>query len=261
MGILDTVKKGFSLMVSSLSIVAIFFAYGAVTNFINVQFTSKVQTDPATASNPLMALSIALSLLSVFLGLYLQAGSMGYFKEKLQAGKSGLPTFFASGTRYFLPLLIFGLIIMGIVAVASVGSIVMVRTLPRPVAILGSIVLAAAALTFVVAWFLAPYAIVVNGKSVPAAMKESVALVKQNLVKIVLIGLILIAIGFLVGFVFGLITGVGGAVLNRQNQGAVPQGVIALMSSVVNAFLGVLMTTTFMHFYLKTTGQEHASAA
>lgn len=259
MGILETVKKGFSLMISSLSVVAIFFVYGAVTNFINLQVSSRVGTDPAAAPTPLVGASIALSIVSVFVGLFLQAGSMGYFRDKVKEGKADLASFFASGRRYFLPLFLFGLIIMGIVAVASIGSVVLVRVLPRPVAILGTIVLVAAALTFVVAWFLAPYAIVAGGKTVRDAMKESVAIVKKNLLKIVLIGLVLVAIGFLAGFVFGLVTGVGGALANRDGSGAVPGSVIGIMSSLVNAFLGVFMTATYMYFYLKV--KEHSTAA
>lgn len=262
MGIMETVKKGFSLMISSLSVVAIFFAYGAVTNLMNVKLTAQAQANTTDPQNPLVAASIVFSFISVLVGLYLQAGSMGYFKSKLIDGKASLATFFTSGARYYLPLLLFALIIMGIVAVASLGSVLFFRMLPRPVAILGSVVLIVIALGVVVTWFLTPYAIVVSGKKVLAAMKESAELVKKNFVKIVLIGLTLVAIGFSIGFIFGLITGVGSAIANRQAGGsAAPQNVVALMSSVVNAFLGVFMTSTYMYFYLKVTHQEHATTA
>jgi small-conductance mechanosensitive channel len=304
MGILETVKKGFSLMVSSLGVVGIFFVYGAVTSVMNAQFASRAQGNPPNASNPLVAISVVLSLLSVFVGLYLQAGSMGYFKEKLQSGKASLGSFFASGARYFIPLLLFSLIIMGIVAVASVGSVAMIRVLPRPVAIVGSVVLIVVALIFVVFWFFAPYAIVVKKEKVISAIRHSTQLVTQNAIwktvfyflalllmtatvlpmlvalliymfnekarnntffsalitRLYIVSLILILIGFLAGFVLGLITGVGGAVVNRGSGGAVPPGAIAIMS-IINAFLGVFMTATYMYFYLKVTHQEHATAA
>ncbi len=261
MGIMETVKRGFSLMISSLSVVGIFFVYGAVTNIINMKLTAQAQGAVVNPQNPLMAGTIIFSFVSVFAGLYLQAASMGYFKDKLRVGKADLSTFFASGVRYYLPLLLFALIIMAVVAVASIGSVVFFRMLPRPAAILGTVVLITVALGFVVAWFLAPYAIVVSGKRLFPALQESVGLVKKHLLKIVLIGLILVVIGFSIGFIFGLITGVAGAIANQKGGGTVPQSVITIMSSIVNAFLGVFMTATYMYFYLKVTNQEHATAA
>lgn len=261
---MESVKKGLAMMVSSLPVVAIFFAYGVASNFISGSLSTRLnQTGGGTG--PLFYASLLVSFAFVIVGLFLQAGALGYFKEKATRGTAGVGLLVGEGKRYFGRLFVFGLVLMAIVAISAVGAVVSNQVLPRPAAMAVSGLLVVVSLYFVMIWFLTPYAVVVHEQKLKEAMSTSFSLMKKHFLGIVGIGLILVVIGFLVGFLFGLVSGLIGAVANRgaalQTPGtpAVPQVVMTVFGSLVNAVLGVMMTATYMHYYLKISRKEQAN--
>jgi ABC-type dipeptide/oligopeptide/nickel transport system permease component len=110
----------------------------------------------------------------------------------------------------------------------------------------------------VVLLFFAPYIVVAEDQSAISAIKKSISLVKANIVNIILIGVVLLVVGFVIGFVLGLLMGL----LSNALAGMPGQIAAGFLSSLVNAFLGVVTTGAFMAYYLSlgSGGNSEASA-
>jgi hypothetical protein len=90
-----------------------------------------------------------------------------------------------------------------------------------------------------------------------AAMKQSLAILKNPPVRIltllllaILLVLIALGVGFVIGFVIGLINAVLPATVGKV--------IMAIATSAINSYLGVVMTASFMAFYLGLTSKQEA---
>ena len=251
MGIGESIKKGLSVTMQSLPLAGIFFLYGAATNLVNIKVSARLQ-GAAAPDNRTIALTLGISVVIILIGIFLQAGSMGYLRDKIKQGAASLGNFFAYGGKYYVPLLIFGLLLTLIIGVLVMLGVLAINAVPANLRIVGAIIMllaAAAGIYFVVLMFLTPYIIVVEDEKPIAAVKRSMALVKKNILGILGIGLILVAIGFVFGMLTGIILGAVTA-LTKTSPGT-SQILIAVLSSAVNAFLGIFMTSTYMTYYLR----------
>ena len=245
MGIGESIKKGFGTAKNSLPVILVLFVLGFVFNLVNLKFAPQTQ-DPNAGPSPVLIIT---GVIFVFLTVFLQAGSMGYVRDRLKTGSASLANFTAAGGKYYLPLLVLGLIlslIIGVFVLLAALAAALLQNLPVlsiPLAIL----CAALGVYFVVMFFLSPYAVVVDGKPVKQSLSVSMKLVKKNIGALLGMAVLLILIGFAIGLGLGAILAGIGALIKQES---ISQIVFALLSSLVNAYLGLVVTATFMSFYL-----------
>ena len=81
-------------------------------------------------------------------------------------------------------------------------------------------------------------------------------LVKKNILSLLGISALLILIGFGIGLVLGAILAGLGYLIKQE---MITQTIFALLSSFVNAYLGVVVTAAFMNFYLSIQNQSNTT--
>ncbi|MBI3252747.1 MAG: hypothetical protein HYZ52_05490 [Candidatus Omnitrophica bacterium] len=246
----QSLKKGFSVTQDSMSLVLTLFVFGLFWNLVNVFFTSKFETPDAKVSAVVIAVAIVFVLLSIFV----QAGSLGFIREKLKSGASSLSIFAASGTRYYGALFLIGLLVSLVIGVFVLLAALAVAAFGNRAEVLAmglAILLGAIGIYFVILLFLAPYIAVADDQKAIASLKQSVGVVRKNILAVFGLALILVAIGFVVGLVLGAIFALVGAAMPK----AISDVVFAILGSFVNSYLGVLVTASFMSFYLGTKSQ------
>lgn len=252
MSIGESIKKGFGVASKSMPVVLVLFVLGFVFSMVNL----KLAPQTADANTPPSPILIVAGVIFIFLSIFLQAGSLGYVRDRIKTGAATLGSFFSSGGQYYLRILVLGVVVSLIIGVfvllaaLAVGLLQNVKFLSIPLAIL----FAALGLYFVVMLFLSPYAVVVDGKSVKQSISLSMKLVKKNILPLLGLSALLILIGFGIGLGLGaLLAGVGYVV----KQESISQIVFALFSSLVNAYLGLAVTGAFMTFYLSLSDRNN----
>lgn len=257
MGIGQTVKKGFSIAGSSWDLIASLFVFGLAWNLINLALSTRIpeegNPDPVTS-----ALMIGAGIVFVFLTIFFQSGSLGYVRDRVKGAAVGMSTFFESGRRYYLSVLAVALVvtlIIGVFVILAAVSATLFAESAQVLSVILALAFAALGISFVILLFLAPYIIVADGVKAAAAMRQSMTVVKKNLG--ILLGLSLLLV--LVGFGVGLLLGALFAALALVIQGMVSQVIFAVLSSAVNAYLGVVVTGSFMTMYLSLPKPSVAS--
>lgn len=248
MSIGQTIQKGFSVAGSSWNLVGVLFGFGLIWNFINLAVSPRIPAEGSPDAGT-SAFLIAISAVFILLTIFFQAGSLGYVKEKIKGGNAQLSDFVSAGKRYYVSILAVAAAVTAIIGVFLLSAALSASVLPenlKAVGVVLALVLAALGLTFVVLLFFAPYIVVAENVKAMAAMKQSVGLVKKNAGALLLLSLLLILIGFGVGMVLGAIF----AAISFVLKGMAAQIIFAALSSAVNAYLGLVVTGSFMALYL-----------
>lgn len=244
MSIFGCIAKGFSIAKSSKSLILAVFGFSFVWALINLPFASAGDAEPGIVP---AILGVIFMLISVFI----QGGSIGYVENVAKQGGSALSVFVESGKKNYLRMLGLGIVIGLVMLILAVLAIIGFvaggpEAEPNPAAIVLAGIAALIGVLILLFLFLAPYAVVVDGKGIFGALKASVSFVKKNFWKVLAVGVVLVVIGFAVGFLLGLVAGL----LTGMLPGMIGQAVSAFLSSAVNAVLGVVTTGTFMALYL-----------
>lgn len=248
--IIASIKKGFGVATSSMALVGLLFVFGAVWTVVNIGLTppeSAAQAEALARSVVIVLIALVFMLISLFL----QAGSMGYVLEKIKTGKSTFGTLAQAGKRFYVRLLLLALLVAAVVGGLIVLAGVSIAVLGAVNNILGTIVglvLAALGIYLAILIFLAPYAIVVDNAGVKDAIRGSVGLVRRHILRVLGVTGLLLLIGFALGLLLGLIIGVLGIAITGQPKAV--ELVSGVLSSLVNSFLGVIVTASFMSLYL-----------
>ena len=248
MGVIESVSKGFAVTKKSFGLILLLFVFSAIFNVLNV-FLSPTTTPGEVSSVPPSPAMVVVGIVFIFLTIYFQAGSMTYVRDSVKSGSAALPNFF-SGGKYYIKLFLLGLVVAAVIGVSVLLAAVVAGFLGSISPFLGvpfTILVAAFGLYLIVMLFLSPYAVVVDEKGVRAALKTSMKLVKKNILALLGITLLMVAIGFAVGMVLGAILAGISAILKAKMA---TQITFAVLSSLVNAVLGVLVTAAFTVFYL-----------
>ena len=244
-----SIKKGFRVATGSMNLVLALFVFGAAWSLLNLFLAPQLQNP--SGRTPVIA--IVLGVLFALVSIFVQAGSLGYVRDKLKLGKAEFSSFVASGSKYYISMLLFGLIVALVVGAFMLAAAALAALLTNILSTLGlilAVIVAAIGIYAAILMLLAPYFIVVGGQGVLSSVKGSISLVRKNLLKLLGIALILIVISFLAGIILGLFF----ALLSAAMKGAQPaQIVFVVLSSFVNAFLGVMVTGSFMTFYLEAS--------
>jgi hypothetical protein len=252
-GVLEAVKKGFSVASKSLGLVGILILFNLVGNLVSIPFavTPGTQVAPQATAGVL-----AFSLIFVLVSIFFQGATLGLVRDYIKAGSMKLSDLAGYGSKYYLRLLGLGLLIISAIAViALIAGLLVAITSPinniavTVVAVTIAIAIAViSAVMYFIPFTLAPYALVCDDIGVMASMKKSLDVVKPLtrvgvliLLYVILI-LISLGIGFAVGFLVGLITAVLPASIGKI--------LMAITTSVINGYLGIVMSAAFMVFYL-----------
>ena len=255
MGIGESVKKGFGAAKKSMSLVTLLFVFGFIFNLVTV-FLGPKPPAPGAQPVPPSPILIVAGVLFIFLSIFLQAGSMGYIRELIKTGSAKMSSFSASGGKYYVRLLLLGIVvslIIGIFVLLAALGYTFLKESMAPLGIAIAIFFGALGIYFVIMFFLSPYAAVVDEQGVGASLKLSMKLVKKNILTLLGLSAVLIVIGFGIGLVLGALMA-GLTYLVKQETAS--QVVFAFFSSAVNAYLGIVVTAAFMNFYLSLTNRN-----
>jgi len=248
----ESVSKGFAVAKKSTVLVLLLFVFGFLFSLLNL-FLVPSASDAAQAPSPAL---IAVAGVFIFITIYFQAGSMAFVRDLVKTGSANLGNFNAGGGKYYLRLLMLGLavsLIIGVFVLLAALTVSLLQSLPV-VSVPLAILFAALGIYFVVMLFLSPYAAVVDEMGVKASIKLSMKLVKKNILTLLGISVVMILIGFGIGLVLGAILAGVSFVIKAEMASQV---VFALLSSLVNAFLGVFVTAAFMSFYLSLADRNN----
>ena len=255
--ILEAIKKGFGVASKSLGLVSVLFVFNLIFNLASIPFAVKPGTQPTAQ---LSAGVIIFSLVFIFISVFVQGGTLALVRDALKEGRMKLAKFASYGLKYYLRLLGLGILIILIIAVVAIfAALLIAGTAPLNNTIVTAIAVTVAIAVFIVVGLLyliplamSPYALICDEIKVIESMKKSLKLVKTPFSRVFLlialfVALILISLG--IGFVIGFIVGMIAALL----PAAIGQILMSIATSAVNGYLGVVMMTSFMVFYLGLT--------
>lgn len=252
--IIEAIKKGFGVAAKGMGLVAVLFAFNLIGNLASLPFTPA----PGAAATPQLAAPLLIvSFIFIIISIFIQGGSLGLVRDAMKEGKMKLAAMPQYGAKYFVRLLVLGiLILLLVVIVALVAGLLIALTTPlnNPIVTGIAIVIAAviaimALLYFFIPFILSPYAVVCDDVGAIEALKKSIAVGRKPFPKVfallllvVVVVLISLGVGFLIGLVVGLISAVIPAGAGRI--------LMLVVSSAVNSYLGVVVTAAFMTYYL-----------
>lgn len=261
-GILEAIKKGFGLAGKNLSLVLLLFLFNLVWNLANAPFA----VAPEAAVTPQLTIqALIFSILFILASIFVQGSVLGLVRDSVKKGKATLGSFLSYGLKYYLRLLGLGVLIILIIAVvALIAGLLIAVTAPLNNTVITAIAITAAIAIGVVSalfWFipftLSPYALVCDELGVIGALKKSLNVALKPFSKVfmllllfVLLVLIALGIGFVVGFLVGM--------LNAVVPPAVGKVLMAVATSAINGYLGIVMTGSFMVFYLSIAVEKGA---
>lgn len=251
-GIMEAVKKGFSVASKSLGLVGILIAFNLVGNLISMSMA----VAPGAEMTPQMTNgAMAFSIIFILVSIFFQGASLGLIRDYIKQGAMKLGGFLGYGMKYYLRLLGLGLIIIALIAVvALVAGVIIAVTAPLNNTVITAIAVTIAiaigviaAVLYFIPLTLSPYALISDEAGVIASMKKSLAIMKPmvKVARLILLYVVLILISLGVGFAVGFLVGLIAAVLPQ----AIGRVLMATVTSVINGYLGIVMTAAFMVFY------------
>lgn len=261
MEILGSIGKGFNVATKSVGLIIALFVFNLIGSIASLPFATVA---PGAAVSPqLTAGALVFSLLFILISIFIQGGTLGLVRDAIKEGKIQLSNLAQYGMKYYLRLLGLGVLIVLIIAVvALIAGLLIAITAPLNNPVVTTVaVIAAIAITvivgllFFIPFTLAPYAIVCDEMGVVDSMKKALETARKPFVRvfallalIILLVIIALLVGFAIGFVVGLITAFVPAGLGR--------GIMMVVTSAINGYLGVVITASFMAFYLSVAKKE-----
>lgn len=251
-GIMEAVKKGFSVASKSLGLVGILIAFNLVGNLVSMSMA----VTPGTEATPQMTTgAMIFSVIFILISIFFQGASLGLVRDYIKQGAMKLGAFAGYGMKYYLRLLVLGLIIIGLIAVvALIAGVIIAVTAPLNNTVVTAIAVTiaiaigvVAAVMYFIPFTMAPYALISDEAGAVVSLKKSLAVMKPlvKVARLILLYIVLILISLGVGFLVGFLVGLIAAVLPP----AIGRGLMALATSVINGYLGIVMTAAFFVFY------------
>lgn len=258
MGIVEAVKKGFSLSGKMLKVVYIFFALNAIMGLISLPLAR-----PENAGKPaIVAISFIISIIFFIIFVFLQGGALGISRDLVKTGSANLPDFSVYGKKYYVKilglLLLYILIALGLVLVLSLaGSGILALVNNAFTKTLVGVVAGVIAFLAIVLLLFPIYAVVADELGVIPALKKGIALGRENFWKIAglfaCLVIISVLISLVVGFLIGLIT--------VPLPFTLTQVIITVVNSAVQSYIPIVMMLTLMGYYLTLSGKGSEGTA
>jgi hypothetical protein len=230
-------------------------------------FTPAAPAPGETAAIPpgMTGAAAIFSLLFILISIFVQGGTLGLVRDSIKEGSMKLASMLQYGAKYYLRLLGTGIIIvLVLVIIALIAGLIIAVTAPlnNPVVttiavVVSLIIVIAAALKFFIPLVLAPYAIVCEEKGVIGSIKRSLQLVSpfSRVFVLLLLTISLVLIALAVGFIIGLVVGLVSVLMPAQ-AGRI---LMIVVSSAVNGYLGLVVTVSFMVYFLGITKETTAT--
>lgn len=252
MGIIEAVKRGFGVATKLLKLVLVLFIFNAIWNLGSIPFI----TPQAAATTTVNIAALVFSLVFVLASIFMQGGTLGIVRDYLKTGTGKLGGLVSYGLKYYLRLLVLGLIvvlIIGIVAILAVliiaGTAPLNQIVVTVIAATVAIAIGVIGVYFVLLLVMAPYILVCEEAGVIASIKKSIEFVRRTFLKVFLLLVVLILLSIGMGFTIGFLTGLLTIVIPMK----VAQIIIGLVNSAFNGYLGIVMMAAFMAFYFAHT--------
>jgi len=247
MGIVEAVKKGFSLSGKFTKVVIIFFILNVVMGLISLPLAR-----PENVGQPgIAAISIALSIVFFLIFIFLQGGALGLVRDVHKSGNHQMSNFSVYGKKYYTKilglLLLYIAIALAIVLVlALIGSgVLAIGDNVATRAIVGAIAAVVAVITIVVLLF-PIYSIVADENGVMAALKQGIKVGKENFLKVLGLFLVLVVISVLISLVVGFIIGL----VTVPLPFTLSQIIITIVNSAIQSYIPIVMMIALMGYYL-----------
>ncbi len=256
MGAIEALKKGFGVATGSMPLVIVLFVFGLIWNVLNI-FLAPETPEGATVQQSVFL--VAGGIIFILLTIFVQGGSMAYIRDKIKKGAAEFSVFTQSGTRYYLRLLAIGLVIglvVGIFVLLASLTFALLQQTAAAAGIAVAVVFGLIGLAVVILMFLAPYIVVTEEAKAIDSIKRSVTFVKKQLWPVLGMFGLLIVMGFAFGLVVGLVYALIGLAVP---EGRVSQIIFSILSGFVNSFLGVIVTASFLAYYLANSGSRSAA--
>jgi hypothetical protein len=262
--VFDAIKKGFAVAGKTMGLVLILIAFNLIWNVVSIPLAVAPGTTPSPQVSTMV---ILLSVVFILISIFMQGATLGIIRDYLKEGKQGINNLVGYGIKYYLRLLLLGLLIILVIAiVALIAGLIVALTAPlnnriiTMVAVIIDIAIGVVlGLKYFLPFMLSPYSIVCEETGVIGSLKRSLDVCGKSIQKtlsllllLVLLILISLGIGFVVGFIIGLL-----AAIVPQASGRV---IMAMVTGVINGYLGVVMMASLMAFYLDLTAGGKARA-
>lgn len=265
MEIIGAIGKGFNVATKSIGLIIALFVFNLLGSIASLPFATVA---PGAEVSPQLTVgALVFSVLFILISIFIQGGTLGLVRDAIKEGKSNLAAMPQYGMKYYLRLLGLGVLIVLIIAVvALVAGLLIAVTAPlnNPVVTTVAVIIAIAVtvvigLLFFIPFTLAPYAIVCDELGVVDSMKKALDTARKPFMRvlmllalIILLVIIALVVGFVIGFIVGLITAFLPAGLGR--------GLMMVVTSAINGYLGVVITASFMAFYFAMAKKETVAA-
>lgn len=269
MGIVDIIKRGFGVASRNLLLILILFIFNLIWNMVSIAImpqgampapgAAPATLTPPAVSPQVAALSLVASAIFILASIFMQGGSLGVVRDYIKEGKIKLSQFASYGLKYYLRLLGIGvLIILLVLIVALIAALIIAVTAPFNniiATVIAAIIAIGIGLTgtyFVLLLIMSPYSLICDDTGIVESMKRSIRFMRKAFWKTLLLLVLLVLIAVGLGVLMGVIT----AFLTVAIPAKAGQVVIAVVSSLLNGYLGIVVMAAFMTYYLALAGKE-----
>ena len=261
MGVLDAVKRGFSITNRNIKLIAVLFSFNVISALVRLPFTPAAPvagTLPAAPPAP----SGSIAIFSIFFGLVsilMFGGVLGFLQEFIQTQKGTIGNFVKYGLKYYFRvlgvwiLIIAILLVFGLLVAAGISLTVAIKNLVVTVFALAAVLIVGAIGIYVFILFLmSPYILIADDIGPIVALKKSMKFVRGSLLKVIGLFAILVLLSMGIGFGIGILAGIASFAL----KGVAGQFVVGLISSAFNSYVNVLLPACFLLFYMSSQKKE-----
>ncbi|MBL7158838.1 MAG: hypothetical protein ISS91_04955 [Candidatus Omnitrophica bacterium] len=256
MGIVESVKKGFSMSGKLLNVILIFFILNVIMGLVSLPLAS-----PDNVGNPgIAAISFVLSVIFFGIFIFLQGGALGLVRDLHKTGECQMSNFTPYGKKYYLKilglLLAYILIALALVLILALfGSGILAIANNAFTTTLVGVVVGVIALVTIIVLLFPIYSIVLEDSKVIAAIKKGTQLAWANFWKVLGLFLLLVLISVLISLVIGFLIGL----ITVPLPFAVTQVIITIVNSAVQSYIPIVMMIALMGYYLGLSKEATAS--
>lgn len=291
MGIVETVKKGFSIAsqckLLMAVVAAIFVLFNIATSPINSKLQAmtgelqKTQNPDPKLLLPIIPLTLLVFALNLLVSAFINAGFWSYIRDKYKIGSVALGAFFSSSVKYFGKIFLLNLLLIAfmvavvavVIAVFMAGALIAgafkgTPALSTTVLILtglGSLTVVGFGVYYGLMMFsFAPIVAIADDTKVIESVKKSAVFFRKNLMSLLGVGAIYLGINLLGLGAFLLVIFLESLATGGRQPG--PMMVIAFFVPLIMmmlAFLYIAMSASasFMGLYLNSSNSNNTTGA
>jgi len=261
MGIFEAIKKGFGVSLKALPLVVVLFVFNLIWNLINIPLTPAPGTTPTPQATMIAFIA---SVIFILTSIFVQSGSLALVRDQLKQGAMKLGSFASYGSKFYVRLFLINLLLILIIFVAALIAGVTVaaagavkNAVLTVAATVIAVIVGLIAIYYLLLLAMSPYVLVCEELGAVESLKRSFRVVKRSLLKVLGLIIVVLLITLGIGLLAGFLSGAATAFLPAR----VGQVIVAIVSSAVNGYLGIVMMGAFIAYYLGLVAQDNAPGA